>query len=394
MKNTFTFRQTITLMLLASALTLTLTLNFASVSVTADKQVQSAAREYAALLERINDLYIGDFDIEMISDAALRAVVYALGDRWSFYMTPGEYSEYMMSSRNQFSGIGVSVAIDESTGGMEVVSVYRDSPAFASGMLAGDIIVMIDGQSIAGYDLGEMRELLARPLGDNVEIEVLRTDGSVEVIIVAYTLIFANPISSELIDGDIGYIAIANFEGEAGNSFISAITELLENGATAFIFDVRNNNGGMVHEMTMMLDYLLPEGEIFVSVDKSGKEQVTLSDKSMLEVPAVVVVDRYSFSAAEYFAAILREYDYAYIVGEQTTGKSRSQNTVLLPNGGALHISTGQYFTKNRIALYDVGGLTPDYPLALTNDELGMLISGNLKIEDDPQLQLALSLLR
>jgi carboxyl-terminal processing protease len=196
-----------------------------------------------------------------------------------------------------------------------------------------------------------------------------------------------------MLDDSIGYIILANFDGDSSISFISAADELIMEGARAFIFDFRSNGGGWVSEMTSMLDYLLPEGEIFVAIDKEGYEEIIYSEAEMVDIPCVVLVDRYSFSAAEYFAATLREYGYAIIVGEQTSGKSRSQMTYPLPGGGALHISTGQYLTKNRISLFDAGGLTPDHEVLLNEDEFNLLLSGELPLDADPQLITAIGIL-
>ena len=393
MKRKISIQLAITLMLLASALTLGLSAYFNPPLPFAPKnEIDIASREFAALLAKIDEVYIGEYDVSDLSDAAMRAAVSALEDRWSYYMTQEEYARYLNSSRNQYAGIGVGVSIDVATGGMEVLYIYRGSPAEIAGVLAGDVIIAIDGDDITGLTLTEMRELLARPIGDSALIDLLRMDGAVETISVVYDLVFSDPIYFELIDDAIGYIAIANFDGGTAERFISAVEELLDLGAQAFVYDVRNNAGGRVNEMTRMLDFLLPEGEIFISVDRDGNEEITMSDSSMLDYPALVIVDRYSYSAAEYFAAILSEYDYAEIVGEQTTGKSRMQSTMRLPEGGALHISIGQYFTKDRIALFDIGGLAPDYPLSLSDDEFVLFISGNLRRTEDPQLLLALAL--
>ena len=394
MKKRYTILLALALMLFASALTcLILAINYGFLFGISKNTNKTAGRELASLLEKIDEVYIGDYDSDEVSAAAMRAVVGALGDRWSFYMTPEEYAEYLDSSNNQFAGIGVGVIIDEETGGMEVMYTYRDSPAEIAGIVAGDVIVGIDERSLAGMSIEEMRELLARPIGETADVSVIHVDGSVETIRVVYDMVFTDPISYEMLDDSIGYIYIENFEGGAADGFISAVDQLLAQGAEALVFDVRSNGGGRVGEMTRMLDYLLPEGEIFISIDKSGKEEITMSDSAMIDIPAVVIVNGYSFSAAEYFAATLREYGYADIVGEQTTGKSRSQRTEPLPGGGALHISTAQYLTKNRVALYDVGGITPDYPIALSDEEFAMFVSGNLGLSDDPQLQLALTAL-
>jgi carboxyl-terminal processing protease len=196
-----------------------------------------------------------------------------------------------------------------------------------------------------------------------------------------------------MLDGNIGYVRLRNFDEGAGDRFIAAVNELIESGAVAFIYDVRSNPGGRVGEVTQILDFLLPEGEIFISVDRSGEEQITMSDADFIDVPAVVLVNSYSFSGAEYFAAMLDEYDYAVTAGEQTTGKNRMQSTIALPNGGAVHISTGHYLTKNRVSLFDTDGYTPNYIVTLSEDEWNLFIRGNLEKDNDPQIQKAISVI-
>lgn len=354
----------------------------------------AAVSEYADLLKKIDDIYIGEYETADVSAAAMHAAVESLGDRWSYYLTPEEYSIFLDNVNNRYAGIGVGVIIDEESGGMRVTFVYSGSAAETAGIIAGDVITGIDGYDISGMDLDEMKESLSRPVGDSVELTVLRPDGSVAVLSAVYSYIFVDPVYFEMLDGDIGYVRLANFDQGAARSFISALDELTEQGAGAFIFDVRGNGGGRLVEMVEILDHLLPEGDIFVAVDKSGREEVTTSGPDSIDNPIVVLIDRYSFSAAEYFAATLREYDRAALAGEQTTGKNRMQTTVLLRGGGALHISSSQYLTKNRVSLYDAGGITPDYPVELTDEEFDLFISGNLDPQADPQLQKAIALLR
>ena len=348
--------------------------------------------EYANLLRMISDLYIGDYDESEIHAEALRALVGSL-DEWSFYMTAEEYEAFLYRANNRYVGIGVEVLADETNDGMGIVNVFSGSPADLGGILPGDIITFIDGNSVAGFTIEEMRAVLSRPIGDYATITLIRDGVNTIQLEIMYGEVFVDPIKFSMIEDDIGYIAISNFDAQSAEPFISAIETLLDSGASCFIFDVRDNSGGRVSEMTMMLDYLLPEGEIFIQIDRNGEEQITLSDEDWLDVPAVVLVNRYSYSAAEYFAAILNEYGYAETVGEQTTGKSRSQTTHRLPDGGALHLSTGQYLTKNRVRLHDVGGLTPDYIIEFSDEEMALLLSGKLDQADDTQLQKAISLL-
>ena len=389
MKKRFPLPAALALILFASALTCLIIASTLGRELGFFTDRFGAVREYAALLAKIDEHYIGEYDVKDVSAAANSAAVDALGDRWSFYLTPEEYVRYMDSTSNRFTGIGIIASIDEASGGMLVQSVYKGSAAETGGLVAGDVITGIDGVGITGLEFDEMRSMLSRPIGDAAELRVLRGDGGELTLSVVYSVVFTDPVSYETLDGNIGYIKLENFETGSAKSFIAAMEELSDQGVAAFIFDVRGNGGGKVTEMTRILDYLLPEGEIFIAVDRSGREEVTLSDASMVDIPCAVLVNRYSFSAAEYFSATLMEYGYAVVVGEQTTGKDRSQITVTLPGGGALHISSAKFLTRNRVSLYDAGGLTPDHQIALTDDEFTLLVTGNLSKEDDPQLRFA-----
>jgi len=391
MEKKFPLKYIIALVLTASALTcLVLAL---ILQLNSSRPRSGNTQDYAELLYLIENRFIGSYDDKEITEAAMRAAVEALDDRWSYYMTPEEYAAYLESSDNRYSGIGVEVVVDADTAGIRVVSVYRDSGADRAGIVAGDIITAIDGESIIGFTMDEMRSLLRREIDATAILTVLRADGKTIEITVVYSVVFTDPVSFDMINGNIGYIALKNFESGASSGFISAAGELIDLGADAFIFDVRSNNGGKVGEMTAILDFLLPECEIFISVDRGGNENITRSDSSEVKLPAVVLVNRYSYSGAEYFAAMLGEYGYASIVGEQTTGKNRMQTTIPLSGGGALHISTGQYLTKNRVSLYDTGGLTPDHPVPMSDDEMILFRAGRLERDIDPQLITALDLL-
>ena len=394
MRRTHRILLTLTLMLLASALTcliLALTLG-RELGLFNDRFMD--IREYAALLRRIDETYIGDPDRNEVTASALRAAVLSLGDRWSYYLTSEEYEEYINSSNNRYTGIGVTASVDEETGGIEIQSIYKDSAASNAGLAVGDIITGVDGVSVIGTDLEAFRVLLSRQIGETAILTIIREAAGTLDIIVEYGYVFVDPVEYELLEGSVGYIALMNFDGGSGERFIEAVDQLIETGATSLIFDVRGNGGGRVSEMTMILDYLLPEGDIFVAVDKEGSEEIIVSQPDSIDIPSAVLINRHSYSAAEYFAATLSEYEYSVTFGQQTTGKSRSQMTYRLPNGGAIHISTGQYLTKNRVSLYDTGGLTPDNIILMTDEEDELWALGRLSYEDDPQLTAALDFLR
>lgn len=394
MKKQLSLKTAIALMLCASALTCVLLLVFLGNYLGLGTDMFGEIRTYIALRRDIRDEYIGEYEGKDVSEAALSAAVTALGDQWSYYMTPEDYVKYINSSNNQYSGLGISVKKDDATGGIFIMSVYAGTPAEKAGLAAEDVITAIDGTDITQMVLQDATVLIDRQIGQTVKLTVKGKDGTVREVTAEYALIETNPVQYAMLDGAVGYIQIQNFEGSAANEFIAAADDLVKQGAVSFVFDVRNNGGGKVSELKKMLDYLLPACDIFVAVDKNGVEDVIVSDPENVKLPAVVLVNGYSYSAAEYFAACLREYDYAAVVGQQTTGKNRSQITLELPDGGALHISSGEYLTPQRVSLTAQGGLTPDYETVLSEEDNVLLYNDQLDASKDTQLQKALEVLK
>ena len=325
----------------------------------------------------IDRVYVGEADSEETADAVFDAMIASLGDRWSYYMTREEYKAYNQEQTNSYVGIGIT--LQEAEGGWEIIAVAENSPAQRAGVVAETYLVEVNGVRLAEQTMAEISAILKQ---DPKHVEIVTADGQgVESKFeMALEKLYSNPVSFEMMDGNVGYIHMENFDETLAKEAIAAVETLTAEGAVALVFDVRNNGGGFLDELKTLLDYLLPEGEIFVSVTEDGKEKVSKSDKKCIELPMAVLVNENSYSAAEFFAAALREYDAATIVGAQTTGKNRSQTNVVLVDGSAVHISSKRYLTPNRVDLTEQGGIIPDVVV-----EAG---------ENDPQLQAALGLFR
>ena len=192
----------------------------------------------------------------------------------------------------------------------------------------------------------------------------------------------------------MGLVTIENFDERCAEETIAAIESVLEQGATSLLFDVRYNPGGYKRELVDVLNYLLPEGPLFRSQYYDGREVVDSSDADCLDVPMAVLVNGSSYSAAEFFAAAIREYDAGFVVGTQTCGKGYFQNTIKLPDGSAVGLSVGKYSTPNGVCLADVGGLTPDVVVEVDDETAAKIYAGTLEPENDPQIQAALEKLR
>lgn len=326
----------------------------------------SQAMKYLEIKNVIDEKYVGTVNEESVSAAAFDAMVSALGDQWSYYMSPSEYSAYKLYSANQYVGLGVQVDKDAETGGLKITGVNSGTPADNAGLEAGDIILAVAGTDITGMTVGDARSFISSNLGESVKLKIRDKDGNESELSVNCELIYTSPVTYRMLSGSIGYVQILNFDSGAADAAIKAIETLLGQGALGFVFDVRTNPGGLLSELTALLDYLLPSGNIFISVDKAGNQTPTESDSVCLDMPMAVLVNADTYSAAEFFAAALQDYNWAEIVGERTTGKSRSQQTIELSDGSAVHISTARYLTPAGIDLAEQGGLIPDQEVALT----------------------------
>lgn len=398
MKRKLSVSTVVALMLMAAALTFTLTYIHVSSSLNSylntNEELMASLTKYVEVSRYIENNFIGEYDEDALMDGAMTGMVDGLGDKWSVYMTAEQYQSYVESSSNEYAGIGVTISLAASGEGAFIESVTKDSPAAEAGIMRGDVIIEIDGQSLEGMSLSEIRSLISGRLGDTVRLIVKSEDGSDHTVSAQCVMIDTPPISYEILDDGVGLIKVEDFEQKSASMFAEAIAELTEQGARSFVIDLRNNPGGRVSEMANMLDLLLGECEIFVSLGKNGEEKsVERSDASMLDSPIVVIVNSSSYSAAEYFPAVLQEYGRAMIVGEKTTGKGYSQQTIVLSDGSALHLSTAEYVTPGRVSLANTG-ITPDIEVGLSDEKTELLLRGELGYSEDDQIQAAINALR
>ena len=335
----------------------------------------------------------GEYDPDTAMDSALRGMVAGLGDRWSYYLNAEESAYQREREDNRYVGIGVTAGKEDERG-LFLLQVYSGGPAEEAGRKVGEVLTAVDGVSAAGETGQESAlEAIKGEEGTEVTLTVMDAAGRFREVQVTRRAIQGQLVRYELLDTDVGYVAVSNFYTDCAQQFRSAVDDLVEQGAVGLVFDMRNNGGGYVHELTDMLDYLLPEGPIFRSQDVMGLEEVIQSDENYVNLPMATLVNRDTYSAAEIFAAQLQESAGAAIVGEETSGKGYSQQPVYLPNGGELHLSTGKYTTGAGVSLVGTG-VSLDARVELTEEESLALWTGQLGHEEDAQLQKALELLK
>lgn len=235
-------------------------------------------------LQKLLETYYIDIDkVEMtkVEDAAANAMVEALGDRWSYYVTKEEYAQLMEQNANSYVGIGITITAREDKQGFDITKVEPGGSAQAGGILPGDILIGAEGERFINVDSSVCSGIIRGKEGTKVTVNVIR-DGEELSFELTRQTIKTKVAEGKMLPGNIGLVSITNFNDRCAEESIAAIESLIEQGATAFIFDVRNNPGGYKHELVKLLDYLLPEGKLFVSKDYTGKESTDWSDDKCL----------------------------------------------------------------------------------------------------------------
>ena len=352
------------------------------------EELETRYSKLKSVADIVDKYFVGEYKEADAIEVALAGYVAGLDDVWSAYYTAEQTASIEEDEANQYVGIGVTYSTAAESL-YQITAVTPGGPADLAGILPGDKLLTAAGVDVNTLETGDdLAALVKGEIGTQVTIVVDRA-GEPLTFNITRDVIYTYSVTSRMLENNVGYIAIADFDSNVDDEFREHLTTLREQGAKGFIFDVRNNPGGYVSVMHEMLDGLLPEGPVITMVDKAGEEMPLTSDADMLEMPMVVVTNEYSVSAAEFFAAALQEYDMATVVGTKTSGKGYSQQTFKLSDGSSVHISTTRYYTPKGNSLAETG-VTPDLVVELPLEDLNLLLSGKLADADDEQLQSAI----
>ena len=330
----------------------------------------------STLSKMVDQYYVRSVDDETLTAYALKGYMYGIGDRYADYYTKEEYESLMNNIEGSGVGVGINVVYDEEHEAIQIVNVVKDSPAEKAGVMVKDIITHVtsDGEKLAVKDIGYDAALdkMLGEVGTTASFTVMRGEDYSETV--EFTIERSQFTNTSVLyhtyslDNSVGIIRITGFDYATPSQFKEATQKLIDNGAKAFIIDVRNNPGGELNSVCTVLDMLLPEGPIIKTVDKSGAEIVArTSDADRLDIPMAVIVNGNTASAAELFCAALKDYKLAHLVGTQTFGKGSMQSTFKLPDGSGVKMTTNLYnppFSPN----YDGVGVTPDVEVELDKD--------------------------
>lgn len=360
-------------------------------AITLQMTVKTGTGKLDRLENLIQERYIGEADGEAMEDAAAAAMVKATGDRWSYYIPASQYEAHKEQSENAYVGIGITIQQAEDGSGFLIVMVNQNGPAQEAGIQVNDLLIAVEDQDVREMTADQVRELIRGEAGTKVSLTVMR-QGEHQTLAVERRRIESAVATGQMLTDGIGLVKISNFDERCASESIAAVQKLQQEGAKKIIFDVRNNPGGYAEELVKLLDYLLPEGDLFRSVSYDGTEKVDTSDADCLDMPMAVLINGSSYSAAEFFAAALQEYQAATIVGEPTVGKGVYQTTISLGDGSAVALSTGKYFTPKGNSLTDVG-VIPDVRVDVDEETAEKIYYGTLGYADDLQIQAAIQVL-
>ena len=310
----------------------------------------------------ISKYFLYDEDIKSAEDGIYKGFISGLDDKYAAYYNEEDYASLMESTNGTYSGIGALLQQNASTKVMSIVKVFAGSPAEEAGLQAGDILYKVGDEDITALDLDVLVSKYIRgEEGTDVTLTVLRGEEYEEVTLtITRRKIEVPTVEHKMLSGNIGYIAVSEFESLTVDQYKDAVDDLTAQGMTGLVIDFRDNPGGLVDTSVEMLEYTLPDGLYTYTADKNGNGQKYLGDDSHeIDVPIVILVNNNSASASEIFAGAMRDYGKGTLLGTTTYGKGIVQSVFSLGDGTGLKITTMHYYTPNGTDLHGEG-LAPD----------------------------------
>lgn len=339
----------------------------------------------------INKYYLEEIDPEQVEEYLYKGAVAGLGDIYTCYYTKEEYQSFMESTEGSYCGIGVLISQNTSTGIITITKVFEGTPAMEAGILPGDILYKVGGREVTGLDLNTVVTYIKGKEYTKAEVEIVRENEEDYLTFQVERRVIEVPsVEHEMLENQVGYIAISSFDEVTYGQFEKALTELEEQGMEALVVDLRNNSGGLVSSVCAILDRLLPEGLLVYTEDKYGVREEDYSDaEHFFDKPLAVLVNENSASASEIFAGAIKDYEAGTIVGTTTFGKGIVQKIFSLDGGAGIKITVSKYYTPNGHNIHGIG-IEPDVEV-----ELDEALKNELVIpkNEDNQLQKALEVL-
>ena len=344
---------------------------------------------FGEVLENIQKDYVDDVDQSDMMDSAINGVLQSL-DPYSAYMSPELFKEMQTDTRGEFGGLGIEIGME--AGVVKVISPIDDTPAAKAGIKAGDYIVKIGNEQVQGKSLLEAVKLMRGPVGTSIELTVRRKKVKKPLEFkIERKIIEVQSVSSKIIgeEKNLGYIRLKSFNENSDKQFLKSVKEFEKKSKIkGYVFDLRNNPGGLLTQAINITDFFLEDGEIVSTKGRKVSETRKFFARKGDEIkgkPIVVLINNGSASASEIFAGALKDHKRAIILGENSYGKGSVQSIIPLRNGGGIRLTITKYYLPSGKSISEVG-VTPDIVIEEEGDDF------TINSDKDNQLNYAIKL--
>jgi carboxyl-terminal processing protease len=316
---------------------------------------------FSEVLEKVQDEYVDEINQAEVMDSAINGVLQSL-DPYSAYMSPKSFEEMEEETSGEFGGLGIEVTME--AGVVKVIAPIDDTPAARAGIKAGDYIVRINGEQVQGKTLMQAVHLMRGQVGSSIEITVRRKGlKKAKLFKITREIIEVNSVVSKSIENKIGYLRLRVFNENSSNQLKRAISKLEKNNkSVGYIFDLRNNPGGLLSQAVKITDFFLNDGEIVSTRGRKSRENRKFFAKKGDRIkgkPLIVLINNGSASASEIVAGALQDQKRAVLLGETTFGKGSVQSIIPLRNRGAIRLTISKYYLPSGKSISEVG-VSPD----------------------------------
>jgi carboxyl-terminal processing protease len=329
-------------------------------AVNAEGEIYEELKLFSEALSLVRKNYVEEVKPKELIYGSVKGMLSSL-DPHSSFLTPEQYKEMQVDTKGEFGGVGIQIGIKD--GMLTVIAPIEDTPAYKSGIKAGDKIIKINNEFTKDMSLQDAVSKMRGVPSSTVKITILR-EGWKETrdFTITREVIKIKSVKSRVLEDGIGYIKINQFQEQTSSDLVQAMGNLTKDNISALVLDLRNNPGGLLNSAIDVSSQFLSSGKLVVFIkDKKGEKTEYRSNKSNgnSTLPMVVLVNQGSASASEIVAGALKDWNRAVIIGTQTFGKGSVQSVVPLTDGSALRLTTAKYYTPKGISIQSTG-ITPD----------------------------------
>ncbi len=357
---------------------------------TGNLNIDSYIKKIRTLIDK-NYLWKSDIKEQELKDSAIAGYVKGLGDKYTEYIPASEMEKFKEDILGSYTGIGIYMAVDESSKKIIVLMPIEGSPAEKVGIQSGDIIISVDGVEYGYEDLNIIADKIKGEEGTTVKL-VIERDGKQLNYEIKRKKIEINSLTSKMLESSIGYIKLPSFDTDTSKKFKEKADELINKGAKSLIIDLRNNGGGIVDEATAIADYFLDKGKtIMTTKDNKQKEERTLTkEEEKYTIPVVILINENTASASEILTGALKDNERATVIGTKSYGKGVIQTVITLSDGSGLKVTSAEYFTPSGAQINNKG-IEPNIETKLPTTIKSIY---SVKEDEDTQLKKAIEELK